>query len=216
VPLPTVERPRDRFLNDSEIVWFWKACEKIGWPFGPLFQLLLLTGQRRDEVGQMEWSEIDLDKGIWTQPRTKAKNDKSHVVHLNDQALTVLQSLPQIGRKYVFARDDGQHFVTGFSWGKTIVDEAMAEAAKGKKIPAFRLHDLRRSLATGMAELKVAPHVVDKILNHTSGTIRGVAAVYNRFEYLPERETALKAWGNKIESLVLPRKSNVVRITERA
>jgi integrase len=213
MPLPTVEKERERYLSDQEIIWFWKACEKIGWPFGPLFQLLLLTAQRRDEVGQLEWSELDLDKATWTQPARRAKNGKEHIVHLSDQALAVLKPLPQIGRQYVFSRN-ADTFVTGFSWGKKILDAAMAKAAKGKKITPFILHDLRRSAATGMANINIAPHVVDRILNHTSGTIRGVAAIYNKAQYLPEREQALKAWGNKVEALVSPRKSNVVDLAK--
>jgi integrase len=214
MPLPTVEKSRDRFLGDKEIVWFWQACEEIGWPFGPLFQLLLLTGQRRDEVGQMEWAELDLDKAIWTQPARRAKNGREHIVHLSEQALAVLKPLPRIGRRYVFSRD-ADNFVTGFSWAKGNLDEAMAKAADCSAIPRFTLHDLRRSAATGMASINIAPHVVERILNHTGGTIRGVAAIYNKAQYLPEREQALKAWGNYVEALVNPR-SNVVRMSERA
>jgi integrase len=215
MPLLTAEKPRDRYLNDDEIVWFWKACEKIGWPFGELFQLLLTTAQRRDEVGQMQWSEVDLDKKIWTKPREKAKNDKAHIVHLSDAAVSVLRSLPGVGRGYVFSRD-GKTFVTGFTWGKKILDKAMAAlaAAEDKTVAPFILHDLRRSAATAMASINVPPHVVDRILNHVGGTIRGVAAVYNKYEYLPEREAALKAWGNYVESLVSPKPSNVVDLVE--
>jgi integrase len=217
MPLPTAEKERERYLDDNEIVLFWKACQQIGWPFGPLFQLLLLTAARRDEVGQMEWSEIDLDAGVWTLPSARTKNGREHIVHLSKQALAILTPLPRIGRKYVFSRD-AETFVTGFSWGKSILDQAMAEAAKGKTIPPFILHDLRRTAATHMAAIGIAPHVVDKILNHQSGTIRGVAAIYIKAQFLPEREQALKAWGNKVESLVAPESSrkNVHRLKARA
>jgi integrase len=203
MPLPTAEKERERYLDDTEIALFWQACERIGWPFGPLFQLLLLTAARRDEVGQMEWSEVDLDAGVWTLPSARAKNRREHVVHLSEQALAILRSVPNIGRKYVFSRN-AETFVTAFAWGKISLDQAMAEAAKGKTIPPFILHDLRRTAATHMAAIGIAPHVVDKILNHRSGTIRGVAAIYIKAQFLPEREQALQAWGNKVESLVAP------------
>ena len=94
---PTKERARDRALTDDEIRWFWLACDEIGWPFGPIFKLLLLTAQRRDEVGGMKWTEIDLDKRTWTLPRNRAKSDRGHKVHLSDAAIEVLRSLPRAG-----------------------------------------------------------------------------------------------------------------------
>ena len=95
---PSKEQPRDRALTDDELRWLWQACGVVGWPFGPLVQLLLLTGQRRDEVAGVEWSEIDLGKAIWTMPREKAKNRRAHEVQLSAPAVAILKSLPQVQR----------------------------------------------------------------------------------------------------------------------
>ncbi len=190
---PTKERARDRTLSDDELRWFWSACEAIGWPFGPLAKLLLLTAQRRDEVAGIEWPEIHLDQTTWTMPRYRAKNDRAHAVHLSEAAIEVLPR-SYVGSGLVFATNGRP--VSGFSHGKNRLDAAML-AAKADElgdtaevIPHWILHDLRRTAATGMARLNIPPHVFDKVLNHVSGTIRGVAAVYNRFEYLDERRAS--------------------------
>jgi integrase len=218
---PTKERARDRALTDDEIRWFWQACDEIGWPFGAVFKLLLLTAQRRDEVGGMRWTEIDVDKRTWTLPRHRAKSDRGHEVHLSDAAIEVLRSLPRITsggneRDLVFTVT-GTTAVSGFGNAKRRLDLIMAEARRhslklpeSTELPDWRLHDLRRTAATGMARLNFPPHVVDKVLNHVSGTIRGVAAVYNRFEYLEERRAALEAWGRYVGDLVRPTAANVV------
>jgi integrase len=223
---PTKERARDRALTDDEIRWFWQACDEIGWPFGAVFKLLLLTAQRRDEVGGMKWTEIDVDKRTWTLPRHRVKSDRGHEVHLSDAAIEVLRSLPRIvsagnERDLVFTVT-GTTAVSGFGNAKRRFDLIMAEARRQSlglsehtKIPDWRLHDLRRTAATGMARLNIAPHVVDKVLNHSGGTIRGVAAVYNRFEYLEERRAALEAWGRYVDRLVTPHPSNLVALASR-
>jgi integrase len=219
--LPTQEQARDRVLSDDELRWLWQACDETGWPFGPLAKLLLLTAQRRDEVAGMEWSEIDVGKRVWTIPRHKAKNDRVHEVQLSEAAIDVLQSLPRIGDSLVFTTT-GETAVSGFSKSKRRLDGAMLKAKreelgarKGDAIPGWTLHDLRRTAATGMARLHFPPHVVDKILNHTSGTIRGVAAIYNRFAYLDERREALEAWGCYVEQRTSPKPSNVFAFTGR-
>jgi integrase len=206
---PTRERARDRALTDDEVRWLWQACEALEWPFGPVVKLLLLTAQRRDEVAGMEWSEIDIEKGIWRMPREKAKNNRAHEVQLSAAAIEVLNSIPRVGHGLVFT-STGRTPVSGFSRAKRRLDAAMLAAkrqelgAECDAIPHWILHDLRRTSTTGMARLNFPPHVVDKVLNHTSGTIRGVAAVYNRFEYLDERREALEAWGQYLRKLVSP------------
>ena len=219
--LPTQEHARDRVLSDDELRWLWRACDQAGWPFGPLVKLLLLTAQRRDEVAGMEWSEIDLVKGVWTLPRHKAKNDRVHEVQLSDAAIEVLRSLPHMGDGLVFTTT-GKTPISGFSKAKRRLDAAMHKAnrvelstKKGTSIPEWTLHDLRRTAATGMAKLKISPHVTDKVLNHVSGTISGVAAIYNRFEYLDERRDALDAWGRYVSDLFEPATSKVVAIRSR-
>jgi integrase len=232
---PNKEHARDRALTDDELPWFWAACESVEWPFGPLAKLLLLTAQRRDEVAGMEWPELDFVNKTWTIPRAKAKNNRAHEVQLSAAAIEVLRSVPHIGNCLVFTTT-GDTPISGFSRAKLRLDAAMVKArrqslglsekdtdlrkclgiADGKplpvEIPDWIFHDLRRTAATGMARFNVPPHVVDKVLNHVSGTIRGVAAVYNRFEYLDERRLALDAWGQHVGSLVTPAASNVVSI----
>jgi integrase len=223
IPRPAAENHRDRVLSEDEIVLFWKGCETLGWPFGSLFRLLLLTAQRRDEVGSMTWLEVDLEAGLWTLPRERAKNDRVHEVQLSRLALEILAAAPRInGSQFIFTTT-GERPASGFSKAKQRLDSQMAElSAEGvpqgasgsdktaKGVPAWTLHDLRRTAATGMARLNIAPHVVDRILNHVSGTIRGVAAVYNRHAYLEERKAALEAWGRYVENLVGPAPTNVV------
>ena len=230
---PTKEQARDRALCDDEIRWFWTACEASGWPFGPLAQLLLLTAQRRDEVAGMEWGEIDFKKSLWSLPRHKAKNGRAHEVPLSAAALAVLRSLPRVDKDLVFTTT-GKTAISGFSRAKRRLDREIEKARRTSlglpldddeyrrvleldpdkplpvAIPPWTVHDLRRTAATGMARLNIAPHVVDKIQNHVSGNIRGVAAVYNRFEYLEERRTALEAWGRYVSNLVTPAVANVV------
>jgi integrase len=125
---PTKERARDRALTDDEIRWFWAACETIDWPFGPLAKLLLLTAQRRDEVGGMEWFELGFDQKTWTLPRNKVKNDRAHEVHLSDAAIQVLRSVPRVGNGLVFTTNGRP--VSGFSRGKRRLDAAMFEPSR--------------------------------------------------------------------------------------
>jgi integrase len=237
----TSEEERDRVLSDDELRWFWIGCIELEWPFGPLCQLLLLTAQRRDEVGEMRWSEVALPERKWTLPPNRAKNAKEHEIYLSDAALDMLNGLAEqrSGIEMLKASDfvfttTGTTGVSGFSRAKDRLDLAMVKARrkalgqpeddnelrkvlglpKGSplpvEIPDWTLHDLRRTAATGMARLKIPPHVVDKVLNHTSGTIRGVAKVYNKFAYLEERAAALDAWARFVMSLVAERPSNIV------
>jgi integrase len=196
---PTKERARDRVLSETEIAAFWAATGELDWPFGPLFRLLLLTAQRRDEVATVEWAEVDIEKRLWSLPREKAKNDQGHDVHLSAQALGILGPLPRVAGGLVFSTN-GRTAVSGFSRAKERLDALMTKAL-GREIEPWILHDLRRTATTGMARLKFPPHVVDRVLNHTSGTIRGVARVYNRFDYLEERKAALEAWGRAVEAI---------------
>jgi integrase len=134
--LPTEEKARDRVLSDDELRWFWQACGEIGWPFGQLFKLLLLTAQRRDEVATITWPEFDLDKRLWTIPREKAKNDLAHDVQLSDAAVAVLQSIKRprsrrLAAGFVFTTT-GETRVSGFSRAKRRLDAAMLKAKRAE------------------------------------------------------------------------------------
>jgi integrase len=212
-PRKREDRTRDRYLNDDEIVAFWSGCEAIKWPFGPLFQLLLLSGQRRDELADARWREFDLDKALWTLPGERTKNGKGHIVHLAPLAKEIMGQLPHIGGAgYVFTTT-GDAPVSGFGRARERLDAAM-EQETGEKVPPFTLHDLRRSAATGMAKLHIVQEVVEKVLNHVSGKVSGVAAIYNRHDFLEERKAALEAWSRHVEGLVRPVPSNVADLNE--
>lgn len=208
-PLPNPSR--DRVLSDAEVRWAWLCAERIGFPFGPMVQLLLLTGTRRNETGEMVWSE--LDGTVWTIPGARTKNSLEHVVPLPPAAIEILAAVPRIAGRpgYVFTRN-GSTPASDLSAGKRRLEAAMltvaqSEAArrgedpKAVTIPRWTLHDLRRTAASGMARLGTDPHVVEAVLNHRSGTISGVAAVYNRYAYLNEKRAALETWGKHVTSL---------------
>jgi integrase len=234
---PTKEQARDRALGDDELRWLWTASSESDYPFGPLVKLLVLTAQRRDEVAGMEWPEVDFVKNSWSIPRHKMKNGRAHEVQLSTAAIEVLRSIPRVSDSLVFTTT-GKTAVSGFSKVKVRLDAAMIKARrrwldlpendddyrKALKLPAgmplpveishWIIHDLRRTAATGMARLNFPPHVVDKVLNHASGTIRGVAAVYNGFKYLDERCAALEAWGRYVTAVVTKGPANVVPLRD--
>jgi integrase len=214
---PAAEQSRDRVLTDDETKAFWRACDAIGWPFGPLAKALLLTAQRRDEVGAMTWAELDLPGKKWTIPKERAKNGVAHEVPLSDDAVAILKALPRIDAPKVDGETkpsplvfttNGKTSVSGFSRAKEQIDAAMAKILKAEagddfKEPArWTFHDLRRTAASGMAGLGIAPHVVEAALNHKSGTIKGVAAVYNRYSYAEEKKAALDAWARRLDTIV--------------
>jgi integrase len=157
-------------------------------------EMLALTGQRRDEVGRMAWVHLDLEKGLWVVPGEHAKNGKPHTVHLSNLVLSLLSHIPRVGN-LVFS-SDGTTLFQGYSKAKARLDRISG-------VSGWTLHDLRRTVVTGLARLGVAPHVADKILNHQSGTISGVAAVYQRHEFMSERKAALQRWGSHINSIGL-------------
>jgi integrase len=201
---PSAEAHRDRALSDDELRAVWLGADEIGYPFGRAVQLMILTGQRRSEVLEAEWREFDLVQGLWGIPRERAKNGSGHVVPLAPCAVELIRSLPRIGAspRYLFTTNG----TTPFSGVSKAMGRLTALAHKhtsgdGEHAP-WRLHDLRRTFATGCARLGVALHVVEKSLNHTSGTFGGIVAVYQRHDFLPERTQAMEVWSQHITTLV--------------
>ena len=193
---PAKAETRDRVLTDNELHSIWQASETIGYPFGTLVQLLLLTAQRRTEVATMRWRDIDLEAGVWTIPGEVTKNGKPHLVPFSALALARLTSLPRLHETFVFpARGNAATTFSGFSKLKAKTDHL-------SRVQGWTLHDLRRAAATHMGRLGVAPHVVERILNHESGVFRGVAGVYNRFQYVPEMRDGLERLAGHIEGLL--------------
>jgi len=200
---PSEERSRDRVLTDDELQRVWLAADKLGWPFGPIVRLLILTGARREEVGAMEWSEIDFDRRLWTLPPERTKNKQRHEVPLSTATLEILQGLKRSKSKYVFSTTHGRSSVVGY-------DGAKARLDKLSGVKAWRLHDIRRTVASGMAGLKIALPVIEKCINHTSGTFRGVLAVYQRHKFADEKREAFDVWAAHVGRLVNPPADNVV------
>jgi integrase len=206
------EESRERVLSNEELVAVWNAAEKLGPPYTGIVRLLILTGQRLSEIAALRWSEIKFDKWQIELPGARTKNGRSHIVALSDRAVEIVEKAKQTKIKsegdlvYTISGDQ----LNGWSRLRERLYEAVEETLESEP-ERWTLHDLRRTCATRMAEdLKIAPHVVDKILNHSSGAVRGVAAIYNRSELLDERRAALEAWGRYVDGLVNGPSSNVV------
>src|SRR5277367_721396 len=191
-----VEETRDRVLTAAELRLIWQLAGSND--FGAIVRLLILTGQRREEVGGMLWSELDLDAALWTIGKDRTKNGLQHDVPLSPTAAAILRDIPrQDGRDYVFGSSDGPF--QGWSNAKAALDARMGAALKaergdGAKLSPWRLHDIRRTVATRLGDQGVLPHVVEAILNHISGHRAGVAGIYNRAVYAAEKRDALGRW----------------------
>lgn len=191
---PAKETSRDRVLSDAELRECWVRSDRDGFPFGDCVKLLVLTGQRRGEVSGMRWSELDLEQGQWTLPASRSKNGTASIVPLSRAALQLLQSLPRfVGSDLVFSTT-GTTPISGFGRAKRRISQADQSP--------WRLHDLRRTVATRMAMDGAAPHVIEAVLNHRSGVISGVAAIYNRYAYLAEKRSALEAWSERVGEII--------------
>jgi integrase len=194
------EKVRTRVLNDDEIRLLWEATGAVGYPFGNLFRLLLLTGQRLGEVKSMRWSELDMDKALWTIPSDNTKSDRGdHVVPLNRLAVEIINEMHHIdGSDLLFPTSSNPNrAVSGFSKAKTRCDDLVG-------LKDWRLHDLRRTSATGMQGVGVPPHIIGAVLNHSPQSIMGVTAVYATGNMVEERREALDAWGDKLQSVIAP------------
>jgi integrase len=160
-------------------------------PYGGIVELLALSGQRREEVAQLKRDELDEKARTWIIPGSRTKNKKAHIVHMSEPAWKVVAAIPE--GNLIFGTSRGKRF-QAFAKGKRALD-------KRSEVTGWRLHDLRRTIVSGMARLGVPPHVADKILNHQAGTISGVAAVYQRHDFLLERKDALDRWGEHVEQI---------------
>ena len=205
VKRPVKERSRDRFLAELEIPDVWQAFDAAGPAFAGMMKILLLTGQREGEIAGLRWSEmvgLDGNDPRIELPADRTKNGEPHIIPLSPQAVEIIQAQPRFKNGiHVFTSDGGKTHLKGFSKGKAKIDAALVAA--NIDIPAWRIHDLRRTVATGLSEwLEIEPHIVESILNHISGFRAGVAGTYNRALYLPQRTTTLISWGNHIDGLL--------------
>jgi integrase len=175
------EPSRSRVLTGDELRRIWLALPSDD--YGTIVKLLLLTGQRRDEIGGLQWSEINLDATL-TLPESRTKIHREHTLPLSAQALALL---PNKGEGKLFAFNN---------WHK-----AKTRLDLKARVSGWRLHDLRRTCATGMAELGVQPHIIEAVLNHVSGHKAGVAGIYNRAKYSDEMRSALQKWADHLDQI---------------
>ena len=223
---PAAPKARDRVLTPDECRWLWKAAASADAPrvpgapkpFAPLLKLLLLTGARLNEVAGMTRDELR-DDGTWHLSGVRTKNGRPHTVPLPPLARELIGAVP--GDSGVLFTTNGRTPVSGWSRVKARVGAAMLALAREERgpkatIPPWRLHDLRRTAATGMAELGIAPHIVEAALNHVSGARAGVAGTYNRAAYFDERRAALDRWSLHVAGLVSGKSANIAQLAEKA
>ena len=212
---------RDRVLADAELVEVWNACRDDD--YGRIIRLLILTGQRRDEVGAMAWSELDHEHGTWSIPESRTKNKRPHMITLPPLARSIIEKAER--RKdldCLFGR--GGHGFGGWSKSKEALDRRVCEARKhaaqkareAKPIAPWVVHDLRRTVATRMADLGVLPHVIEALTNHVSGHKGGVAGIYNRSSYEREVCAAMALWAGHVRSIVEGDARMIVQLKSRS
>ena len=208
---PAKETARDRVLTEAELKLVWRAAPKLGYPFGSIVQLLVLTGQRLNEIAGLRRTEIDLNKAAVRFPADRVKNATIHEIPLSLPALEVLRSVPRIETAggFVFASAKGKP-PSAFSRAKDDLDRAVTALNGGTPIPHWTFHDLRRSMASGMAGIGIDLHVIERILNHRGGTFRGVVGVYQRHDFAAEKRAALERYGRHIAMPELITSSAVV------
>lgn len=223
---PAAPKPRNRVLTDVELGKVWHASASSASPFGAFFRLLALTGQRRSEVAGMEWAELDRATATWTIGADRAKNGKVHIVPLSGAAIAAIDNLAQAAhgdatkdsanwpkRGYALTTT-GRTPISGITKAKAALDAAIAEAGDSTPLAHWRIHDLRRTLATGLQRLGIRFEVTEAVLNHLSGAKGGVAGIYQRHEWAEEKRSALDAWARHIEAVTAPADAaNIVPIT---
>jgi integrase len=214
---------RDRVLADGELRLVWQGTHALGYPFGPMFRLLMLTGARRQEVASLNWSELSREEGIWSLPSSRSKNGVASRQPLSTLAMAELEALSACSGGWpkggLLFSTNGKTSSTGHSTAKARLDTAVAALAAEAGIapPApWRAHDLRRTLATGLQRLGVRFEVTEAVLNHVSGSRGGVAGIYQRHDWAAEKQFALQAWADHVSRLLTgSEQSNVVRLEAR-
>jgi len=206
------KKPRTRTLNDLEIAALWRAAERLGYPYGPLFQLLLLTGQRKSEIAEARWREIDLKARLLIVPATRMKGDAPHVVPLVDDTMQILEALPRFANgDYLFSTTVGAMPVNGFSKAKVRLDRLMLDELRKEnpeaQLAPFVIHDIRRTMRSNLSALPVPDLVRELVIGHAKP---GLHKVYDQYAYLAERRHALELWAQRLRSIVEPQPDDKV------
>ena len=201
------KQPRQRTLSDAELRALWQASETIGYPFGPLYRLLLLTGARKSEVAGARWSEFDLARKVWTVPAERFKSNATHMVPLSDQAMAVLLSVPHFTKgDYLFIDNLRREACRGFQQG-----EGTPRQADGRPSP-WVIHDIRRTVRTRLASLRIPDMVAEMVIGHGR---KGIQRVYDQHSYEDEMREALELWAARLRDIVTPPPENVVQLKGR-
>jgi integrase len=200
------ERSRDRVLSDAELAIIWNAL--LADHYGSIVKLLILTGQRANEIAGLQRPEMDFERDMITLPADRTKNNRAHEIPMSPAVRAILEAQPKIDERiFLFGYGDGPF--SGWSKSKLSLDERITKAT-GKALTHWTVHDLRRTAATSMAnDLGILPHVIEAVLNHVSGHKGGIAGIYNKATYRREKAEALALWGDHITALVEKRKSNI-------
>jgi integrase len=213
---PNVETVRDRVLDDAELALVWRAADKLNFPFAPIIRMLVLSGQRLGEVAGLRWSELDFDKAVWRLPAERVKNARAHEVPLSAQMLAILDALPRVANRDLIFTTTGDTPPSGFSRAKRALDQHIAALNDGKPLPPWRLHDIRRSVVSGMAALRIELTTIEKCVNHVSGSFAGIVSVYQRHSFADEKRAALERWNAHVERIVSGEaEEKVVRLRQR-
>jgi integrase len=214
------KRHRERTLNDSELYAAWRASGRLGYPFGPLYRLLLLTGTRLDEAAGARWREFDLHNKLWIIPAGRFKSGTEHTVPLSDETCALLANLPRFRKgDHLFSTTFGESPVNGFSKAKSRLDCRMLRTLRALarrrgdddvcELAHFVNHDIRRTLRSRLSALKVQDHIAELVIGHGR---KGLQRVYDQHRYLDEKREALSLWAARLRSIVEPSPANVVTL----
>jgi len=196
---------RERTLLDTELRAVWDAADGMGYPYGPLFRLLILTGQREREVADMAWGEVDFEKHLWTIPAARMKGARAHEMPLSPAAVALLQSLPRHKGDFVFSTTGGAKPVNGFSKAKVRID-------KRSGVAGWKIHDLRRTMRTHLSALPVQDLVRELVIAHAKP---GLHRVYDQHAYQDEKRECLELWETRLRSIVEPPPRNVTNLEQK-
>ena len=206
---------RDRVLGDMELSAIWRGAGEVGGLFGQALQLLILTAARREEITALRWSEIESGNKIELHGE-RTKNGEPRDIPLAFAARAIIKAVPRIANSEFVFTTTGERSVSGWSKAKLQIEREAAKFNRGKPIAPWRLHDLRRTAATGMQRLGIGLQVVEAVLGHISGSRAGIVGVYQRHSYAAEKAAALEAWAEHVLTIAAGNRAKVIPLTDKA